>query len=97
MSSESQRHCLIVAMRHFLHSFHILSISNTLNEVHCINYLFLRFAIVFQHEKRCLAPLLLDDVPGFLDGVQFATLRGQEHLLKLIIKELSHYLCFVHT
>jgi hypothetical protein len=40
--------------------------------------------------------LRLDDVPRFLDWVQFATLRWQKHLLKLIIEELSHHLCLVY-
>ena len=38
----------------------------------------------------------LDDVPGLLDGVQLATLRGQEHLLEVIVEDFSHILCLVH-
>jgi len=83
-------------MRHFLHPFLVLPFSDALNEVHCIDDLFFCLAIVVKHQKRSLAPLRLDDVPRFLDRVQFATLRRQEHLLELIVEELSHCSGLVH-
>ena len=83
-------------MRHLLHLLQVLTICDALNKVHGVEDLFICLAIVVQHQKRCSAPLSFDDVPRFLNGVQLATLRGQEHLLKSIGEDVPHHLCLVH-
>ena len=83
-------------MRHLLHLLKVLALGDALNKVDGVGDLFICLAIVVQHQKRCPAPLLLNDVPRFLDGIQLATLRGQEHLLKLIIEYVTHRFSLVY-
>ena len=83
-------------MRHLLHLLQVLTICDALNEVDGVGDLFICLAIVVQHQKRCSAPLRLNNVPRFLDGIQLATLRGQEHLLKLIIEYVTHHFSLVN-
>ena len=83
-------------MRHLLHLLQVLALGDALNEVDGVGDLFICLAIVVQHQKRSPAPLTFDDVPRFLDGVQLATLRGQENLLKLIAEDVPHHLGLVH-
>ena len=83
-------------MRHFLHLLQVLTICDALNEVDSFGDLFICLAIVVQHQKRCSSPLTFDNVPRFLNRIQLATLRGQEHLLKLIVKYITHHFCLVY-
>jgi hypothetical protein len=83
-------------MRHFLHLLQVLTICDALNEVDGFGDFFICLAIVVQHQKRCSSPLTFDNVPRFLNGIQLATLRGQEHLLKLIVKYITHHFCLVY-
>ena len=84
-------------MRHPLHLLHVLALCNALNKVDGIIYLLICLAVVLQDQKRRLAPLRLDDIPGLLDGVQLTTLRRQKHLLEVDIEDIPHLLCLVHA
>ena len=83
-------------MRYLLHLLHVLTFCDALNEINGVLNSIIVFSIVFADEKRSLSPLTFDDVPCFLDWIQLATLGGQEHLLKLIVEDVPHYLCLVH-